>query len=174
MDLKQLYRLIYLIGTSLLCHSCAFYSFSGTSLSKEVKTFSIQNFQDRTTLGPADLAEQLTEKLSNELLQKTPLKQLDANGDIHFEGSITEFKYSPMSPSISLEGEAASRMKLTLTVEVTYINKYDQEFEFSKKSFTQSADMDATANIIAEEPRMVEEALTKLVKDIFNASVASW
>jgi hypothetical protein len=174
MNLKQLYKPIYVIGISLLCHSCVFYSFSGTSLSKEVKTFSIQRFQSRATLGPADLAEQLTEKLSNELLQKTPLKQLDANGDIEFEGSITELKYSPMTPSISPEGDVASRTKLTLTVEVTYINKYDQEFEFSKKNFTQSADMDATANIITEEPRMVEEVLAKLVKDIFNASVASW
>ncbi len=87
---------------------------------------------------------------------------------------ITEFKYTPMAPTSSAQGGTASRTKLTMTVEVSYINKYDQEFEFAKKSFSQSADMEATANIVAEEPRMVEEILNKLTKDIFNASIASW
>jgi len=170
------YRIIVIISVTiiLLAQGCAIYSFSGLSLTPEVKTFSIQDFQSKVALGPADLAQQLREKLRGELLQKTPLKQVDSNGDIQFEGVITEFKYMPIAPSSNEQGGTASRTKLTITIQVSYSNAYDKEFEFDKKSFEQSADMDAHASVEAEEPRLVEEVLTKLVKDLFNASVANW
>ena len=158
----------------LFFQSCAIYSFSGTPLSTEVKTFSIQDFQSKVALGPADLAQKFTKKLGSELLQKTPLKQVGTNGDLQFEGVITGFKYTPIAPSSSDQGGTASRTKLTITIQVSYSNGHDREFEFSKKSFEQSADIDATASTDAEEPRLVEEVLTKLVKDVFNASVANW
>ena len=158
----------------LFFQSCAIYSFSGTSLSPEVKTFSIQDFQSKVALGPADLAQKFTEKLGKELLQTPTLKQVDTSGDLQFEGVITGFKYTPIAPSRSVQGDTASRTKLTITIQVSYSNAHDKEFEFSKKSFEQSADMDATASTDAEESRLVEEVFTKLVKDVFSASVANW
>lgn len=159
---------------ALLCQGCAIYSFSGTSLSSAVKTFSIQDFQSNVALGPADLARQLTEKLSRELLQKTPLKQVATHGDIQFEGVITGFKYTPIALRSNDQGGTAGRIQLTITLQASYSNAHDKTAEFSKKNFVQAADMDATASIAAEEPRLVEEVLTKLVKDVFNASVAKW
>lgn len=174
MNWNKISGLHILCVISMLFQGCALYSFSGTALSKEVKTFSVQDFQNQSALGPADLAQQVTEKLCGELLQNTPLKQVDSNGDIQFEGMITDFKYMPIAPSSAAQGDVASRTQLTITLEVTYTNNQDQEFAFSKKKFSQSADMDASASIIAEEPSLVEEVLTKLVKDILNASIANW
>ena len=150
------------------------YSFSGTSLSSAVKKFSIQDFQSNVAQGPADLAQQLTEKLSSELLQKTPLRQVATHGDIQFEGVITGCKYTPIAPKSDDQGGAAGRNQLTITLQVSYRNAHDKTAEFSKKDFAQSADIDATVNTAVEEPRLIEEVLTKLVKDVFNASVAKW
>ncbi|MEM7055816.1 MAG: LPS assembly lipoprotein LptE [Bacteroidota bacterium] len=174
MENSKLRNAIGRLIIGFFCQSCVIYSFSGTSLSTKVKTFTIQNFQSKVALGPADLVQQLTEKLGSELIQKTPLKQVDTDGDLQFEGIITEFKYAPVAPSSSDQGVVARRTKLTITLQVSYSNAHDKEFDFNNKNFEQSADMDATASTDAEEPRLVEEVLTKLVKDVFNASVASW
>jgi hypothetical protein len=150
------------------------YSFSGSSLSKEAKTFSIQEFRSKVALGPSNLTEQFTQKLRAELVQKTHLKEVFSNGDIQFEGILTEFKYTPIAPRGDSKEETGSRMQLSVTAEVSYSNAYDKDFEFSKKSFTQTTDIDANANLDTEEAGMTEEVLKKLIQDIFNASIANW
>jgi len=169
---KYFYTSIILVA--LILEGCFMYSFSGSSLSKEAKTFSIQEFQSNVALGPSDLAEQLTQKLRAEIIQKTGLKEVFSNGDIQFEGTITEFKYTPIAPRSSDTGDVSSRDQLSITVQVNYSNAYDKDFEFNKKSFTQTTDIDTSADRIAEEPGMVEDVLKKLIKDIFNASIANW
>ena len=163
-----------IILVALALEGCFMYSFSGSSLSKEAKTFSIQEFQSKVALGPSDLAEQLTQKLRAEIIQKTRLKEISSNGDIQFEGMITEFKYTPIAPRSSDTGDFSSRDQLSITAEVSYSNAYDKDFEFNKKQFTQTTDIDALANRDSEEPGMVDEVFKKLVKDIFNASIANW
>lgn len=169
------YSFLNYLWVALVAQGCGIYSFSGSSLSSEVKTFSIQPFQSNVALGPPDLAEKFTERLGKELLQRTQLSQVTTKGDIQFEGVITQFEYKPVAPTASSGGnDQANKTRLTITVQVSYINPKDQEFTFSKKRFSQFDDMPASSSTDVEEPRLVEEIFTKLVKDIFNASVASW
>lgn len=166
------FQLSILLG--LILQGCLMYTFSGSSLSKEAKTFSMQPFQSRVALGPANLSEQLTEKLRMELSQKTKLKEVFSNGDIQFEGIITDFKYTPITPRSDDRRATTSREQLSITIQVSYSNVYDKDFEFSKKQFTQTADKDASTSRDTEEPGLVEDILKKLIKDIFNASIANW
>ncbi len=159
---------------ALMLQGCGIYSFSGSSLSSEVKTFSIQNFQSDAALGPPDLAEKFTETLARELLQRTSLSQVTTKGDIQFEGIITQFDYKPVAPTSGGENDHANITQLTITMQVSYINLKEQEFVFSKRKFSQHADMPANASTDTEESSLVEEIFLKLIKDIFNASVASW
>lgn len=168
------YFITFIILVALSLEGCFMYSFSGSSLSKEAKTFSIQEFQSKVALGPSNLAEQLSHKLRAEIIQKTRLKEIVSNGDIQFEGVITEFKYTPIAPRSSNDGDFSSRDQLSITVQVNYSNVYDKDFEFNKKQFTQTTDIDASASRDLEEPGMVEDILKKLIKDIFNASIANW
>jgi hypothetical protein len=150
-----------------------FYSFSGSSLSKEAKTFTIQEFQSKAALGPANLAEQITQRLREEITQKTSLKETINNGDIQFDGIITGFKYTPIAPRSTGDGATGSRTQLSITVQVNYINLHDKDFEFSKKDFTQTTDVEA-GNEYTQEASMVEDVVKKLIQDIFNASIANW
>jgi len=159
-----------------LFQRCAIYSFSGVSLSSEVKSFSIQDFYSEVALGPPDLEQSFTDRLRDELLQKTSLTQVDIDGDIQFEGKITEFSYTSLAPSASSSEqiEAANVERLKITVEVDYTNPYEKKFAFKKKRFSQHADMPATASADAEEERLIKEIFDKLMQDIFNNSVANW
>lgn len=159
-------------------HSCAIYSFSGSSLSSDIKTFSIADFQSNVALGPPDLAEQFTETLGKVLLQRTALSQVEKKGDIQFEGLITQFDYKPIAPTAAnskdVKGDQASRTRLNITIQVSYINTKDSETTFSKKKFPQYEDIDASVSTDEAEPDLVKKIFDKLIKDIFNASVANW
>lgn len=172
------YRLCAYVVVALCLHSCAIYSFSGTSLSQKVKTFSIADFESNVAEGPSDLAEQLTEALSKELIQRTTLRHEEENGDIQFEGVITQLNYSPVASAASAstsEGpqDEASRLRLTITVQVNYTNLHEQERSFSKVTFTQYEDTSAD-NVLDEESELAKKVLAKLIKDILNASVSAW
>lgn len=152
---------------------CLFYSFSGSSLSKEAKTFTIQEFQSKVALGPPNLAEQLVQRLREEITQKTSLKEASSSGDIQFDGIITKFDYTPIAPRTSSGVTMGSRTQLLITVQLNYTNIHNKDFEFSKKEFTQTTDVEAGKEQ-TEEASMVEEVAKKLIQDIFNASIANW
>lgn len=172
--MNKYFNILVIILAASVLEGCFIYSFSGSSLSEEAKTFSIQDFTSKIALGPSNLAEQCTFKLRNEIIQKTKLTEVYGNGDIQFEGTIIGFKYTPITPRSDSKDDMSSRMQLSITVEISYRNRYDPEFEFSKKKFTQNTDIDATANLEQEESSMTEEILKKLIQDIFNASIANW
>jgi hypothetical protein len=160
----------------LFSQGCGIYSFSGNSLPPKAKSFSLY-FQSEVALGPADLAAKFQQRLGEELLQLTSLKQVDSKGDLQLDGVIKKFDYMPVALKRSgKEGtrDRASMNRLTIEVELNYINPYDATSAFSKKIFSHYDDMDTSTSSQSEEPRLVEAIFTKLVEDIFNETVASW
>ncbi len=155
-----------------LLQGCGIYSFSGLSLPQEAKTFSL-SFQSEVALGPSDLLENFQQKLGEELTRRTPLKQVDSQGDLQLEGTIKKFKYSAMAPSRVNGKEEASKERLTITIKMNYINSYNKDVGFSKKTFSQHADMFTDANREDEEPRLISHIFTGLIGDII-ASMDNW
>mgnify|MGYP000929903901 CR=1 FL=1 len=87
--------LILLFAAVLCCNSCKLYkvtySTTGASISPDVKTFSVDYFPNKAPLVVPYLSSLFTEKLTDYMRSKTGLSQLtDNNGDIRFEGQITE------------------------------------------------------------------------------------
>lgn len=159
-----------------LLQGCGIYSFSGISLPPEAKTFSL-SLQSGVSLGPPELATRLQQRLGDELLRCTSLKQVETQGDLRLEGSIKGFSYASIAPVQSVQGDKvaqASIERLTIEVELTYINPYDEDSSFSKKTFLQYADMAANMSRSSEEHRLIDDIFTKLVESIFNETVASW
>jgi hypothetical protein len=87
---------------------------------------------------------------------------------------ITSFKFDPVATGANSEESIGSIQRLTIDVEVDYVNNFDEEKSFKKKKFSQFADASADADIDAEEARLVEEVFDKLVDDIINATIADW
>jgi hypothetical protein len=166
-----LLALVFVLMGSGLIQSCKVsYSFTGASISPEVKTFSVYYFPNRARLVNPNLSQQITEALQDKLLRQTSLNQEDENGDLEFEGQITNYDTRPMNIQ---EGDLAAQTRLTVTVKVKYTNNtnHDEDWE---KSFSAYEDFDSARILSDVEEDLMVEILEKLTEDIFNASIANW
>ena len=162
---------IFALAGCGLFQSCKVsYSFTGASISPQVKTFSVYYFPNRARLINPNLSQQMTEALQDKLLRQTSLDQIDENGDLEYEGQITNYDTRPVNIK---EGDLAAQTRLTVTVKVKYTNNTDHEEDW-EKSFSAYEDFDSS-NILSDvEDDLMTEILEKLTEDIFNASIANW
>lgn len=167
--MRSLQRLLLLIIT-LATAGCGVYSFSGASISPEVKTFSVLFFPNRAQLVQPLLSQAFTEKLKEKFISQTNLRQLDRNGDLQFEGYITDYKASP----VAIQGtQTAALNRLTISVFVKFTNKVDPKQDF-ETNFSRYADYDSRKSLQEVEVGLIEEINRQLVDDIFNKSVSNW
>ncbi|WP_299581435.1 LptE family protein [uncultured Sunxiuqinia sp.] len=171
-SIKSFLLIIFLVlGTNTLLPSCQVsYSFTGASISPEVKTFSVYYFPNRARLINPNLSQQMTEALQDKLLRQTSLDQQEESGDLEFEGQITNYETRPMNIS---QGDLAAQTRLTVSVKVKYTNNtnHDEDWE---KTFSAYEDFDSNQILSSVEDELVTTILEKLTEDIFNASIANW
>ncbi len=149
---------------------CGVYSFTGASISPEVKSVSIEFFPSYAPLAPANMPQSFTEALRELFVSRTNLDLFTKNGDIRFEGYISDYKTRP----VAIQGnETAAKNRLTITVNVTYTNTKAEEKSF-EKNFTRFADFEATQNLSDVEQSLIEEINEQLILDIFNEAVVNW
>ena len=149
---------------------CGVYSFTGASISPEVKSVSIDFFPSYAALAPANMPQAFTESLRDLFVTRTNLDLLTKNGDIQFEGYISGYQTRP----VAIQGnQTAAQNRLTITVNVTYTNTKDEAKSF-EKAFTRFADFDATQNLIDVQDGLIEEINEQLILDIFNEAVVNW
>ncbi|PCH66004.1 MAG: hypothetical protein COC01_09045, partial [Bacteroidetes bacterium] len=116
--------------------ACGIYSFTGASISPEVKTVSVKTFPNYAPIVAPTLSQSFTEELKDKFLSQTSLSVIEKNGDLHFEGAITGYSVKPISISAN---ETAAQKRLTITIKVDFVNKMDEQCNFSK-SFSSHAD----------------------------------
>lgn len=149
---------------------CGVYSFTGASISPEVKSVSIDFFPSYAPLAPANMPQTFTEALRELFISRTNLDLLSKNGDIRFEGYISGYQTRP----VAIQGnETAAKNRLTISVQVTYTDTKDDKKSF-EKTFTRFADFDATQNLVDVEQSLITEINDQLILDIFNEAVVNW
>lgn len=155
---------------SLIWSGCGVYSFTGASISPEVKTFSVQYFPNRASLVQPLLSQAITEKIKERFISQTSLRQVDRDGDLQFEGYISDYKASP----VAIQGtQTAALNRLTISVLVKFTNTKDDKQNF-ETTFTRYADYDSQKSLSEEEAALIDEINRQLVDDIFNKSVSNW
>lgn len=162
-----------LLGLILLVlSSCKInYSLSGTSISPEVKSFSVQDFPNRAPLYTPSLSQTFSEKLKDKLLTQTSLNLITSGvGDIDYSGEITGYTLVPIAVT---GNETAAQNRLTITIKVEFTNTKDSKQDFSK-TFSNFEDFDSSQSIDSIENELIDQILDKIIEDIFNNSVASW
>jgi hypothetical protein len=149
---------------------CGVYSFTGASISPEVKSVSIDFFPSYAPLAPANMPQSFTESLRELFVSRTNLDLFTKNGDIQFEGYISDYRTRP----VAIQGnETAAKNRLTVTVNVTYSNTKDEDKSF-EKTFTRFADFEATQNLTDVEQTLILEINEQLILDVFNEAVVNW
>lgn len=146
------------------------YSLNGATIPPEAKTISVAFFANNTTLGGPSISQKFTEKLRDVVSSQTSLSLMKQNGDLQFEGSIIDYNIAPVAIQSS---DQAALNRLTITVSVKYINKFDVTKNF-EQPFTRFADYKTTSSLSAEEDKLLLEINRQLTEDIFNKAFNNW
>lgn len=168
--LPGIFAWVLVFGFCLTFSSCGVYSFSGTNLSPDLKTFSVANFTMGTAGGPANLPQKLTEQLKEYFQKNTDLKILPSGGDLLLEGSIVGYDVTPAATSAN---DQASLNRLNVTVQVRFTNSKDETKNFDQ-SFTYYADFPQDQTLDQNESRLLPTIQENLIQQIFNKSAADW
>lgn len=169
--LSRKFFLVLLIPLLVFAGSCSMsYSFTGASISPEVKTISIDNFPNKAMLVVPTLSRNFTEALQDYFTSQTNLVLVDRNGDLQLEGSITGYNVQPQAIS---GNEVAQLNRLTITVQVTFTNKFDEKLNF-ETNFSRYLDYPSSQNLVTVQDDLISEINDQLVQDIFNKAVVNW
>jgi hypothetical protein len=146
------------------------YSFTGASISPNVKTVSIPNFPNNAPLVVPTLSRTITNALRDYFTSQTNLNLVDGNGDLNVEGTITGYVVQP----VAIQGnETAAMNRLTITVSVKFINRTDEKQNW-EQSFSRYLDYSSSINLSSAQDGLILGITDQLVQDIFNKAVVNW
>ena len=161
---------IFIFQFSFLFYGCGVYSFSGASISPEIKTVSIQYFNNYAPIIQPTLSNILTESLKDKFLSQTKLTLVKQNADLNFKGSITGYSTSPVAIQAN---ETAALNRLSITINVKFTNSKDEKQNF-ETVFTRYEDYPSDKSLSEVEPTLNKQIVDALIEDIFNKSVINW
>jgi hypothetical protein len=167
----KLFVLIALFGGLYGCK--VRYSFTGASISSDMKTISIAYFPNRAPIVNPSLSQEFTEKLKDKFISQTSLNMISGDGDLSFEGEIIGYETRPIAISGNSLTDQASLNRLTITVKVKFINQKEPKSSFDSQ-FQAYEDYSSNQGLDAVEGELVPLILEKLIDDIFNRSVVNW
>jgi hypothetical protein len=167
-------RNLNFIGAFLLLavfvSGCRVYSFTGASISPDIKTVSITYFKNEASLVQPSLSQVFTEKMNDKFVSQTNLTQVKSGGDLQFEGAIVDY-YS--QPTAIQGNEQAALNRLTISVKVKFTNTKDEKQSF-ESVFSRYTDYDSQKNLTSIEQDLINDICNQLVDDIFNKAVINW
>jgi len=161
---------IVIFLVSILASGCGVYSFTGASIPPEAKTISVQFFPNRAQLIEPVLSPVFTDALRDQFVNQTNLEMIDRNGDLAIEGEIIEYKTSP----VAIQGDQTAALnRLTIGVNVRFINRFEPDKDFEQK-FVQFLDYPSESNLTAVKDELILGITEMLTTDIFNKAVINW
>lgn len=165
--LKSLRVLLLLIP--LLGGCRVHYDFNGGDYG-EARTMTVDLIEARAPLATPLSAQVLTEAVRDLLLAQTPLKLKQSEGDVQYSGALVGYDVQPVSIQAN---ETAALNRLTMTVQVIYVNTLDTK---KNKEFTISrfADYDSAQDITSVEEQLARDIGKQLAQDIFDRTLGDW
>lgn len=136
----------------------------------KVKTISIANFPNRAEYVYAPLAVQFNQELKDMFIQQTRLQVVNSGGDLDIDGEITG--YNQYNESVDASGYA-SKVKVTLTVNVRYTNNTNHEEDFEQQ-FSAFQTYESTQLLTDVQDQLISVMIDDITEQIFNATVANW
>ena len=147
------------------------YSFTGASISPQVKTISIAYFSNNASFEVPTLSRSLTDALRDYFTSQTNLVLVNRNGDLNIEGAITDYSFRPMA----IQGnETAAMNRLSITITVKFSNTKNEKQNFDNISFTRYRDYQSSLSLSSIQDGLIKEINDELVQDVFNKSVVNW
>ncbi|WP_299129806.1 LptE family protein [uncultured Winogradskyella sp.] len=164
---KLRYIIITILGLTLV--SCGPYSFTG--LTETPDTFQVNFFQNNADLVEPGLEIDFRNALQDLIQNQSSAQLVNTGGEVIYEGEITEYRIAPMTATAQ---NTAAQNRLTIGVNVRYINTKDEEKDFEQR-FSFFFDYPANDQLIGSLKDEAHEVIfERLTQDIINASLADW
>ncbi len=135
----------------------------------ESKTISVAFFPNNSSLVQPTLSQAFTEDLRSFFQTQTPLSLTQRNGDLQFEGAITDYRINP----VAIDNQTASSNRLTISVSVKFTNIKDPTKDF-ESTFSRFADFPSSENLGSIESDLIKQINQQLAQDIFNKAFINW
>ncbi|WP_445736838.1 LPS assembly lipoprotein LptE [Mariniflexile sp.] len=166
------YTFYFLLLTSnFLLSGCGFYSFTGASVPAGTKTYQVNRFENNALLVEPGLERDFKIALEDLIQNQTNLTLVQSNGDLVYEGEITEYR---ISPTTATSENTAAQNRLTISVKVRFFNKKKEDDDL-EQTFSFFKDYPGSAQLVgAQKATAHEEIFERITQDIFNATLAKW
>jgi len=167
----KFFNYVFIVLFSILMTGCGIYSFTGTSIPADTKTFQVNYFQNNAPLIEPGLERDFTIALQDLIQNQTNLSLVNSGGDLTYEGEIVEYR---ISPTTAQSNSTAAQNRLTIGVQVRFFDKNNPDEEFDQR-FTFFYDYPGSAQLVgSQKDTAIEEIFERLTQDIFNATLAKW
>jgi len=167
--MKKAHYLILAVSLFIL-NSCSVYNFTGAS-PIDGKTFQVNFFQNNADLIEPGIDREFTLNLQDLIMNQTNLNLVTNNGDLTYEGEITDYRITPMTATAD---QQASQNRLTIRVNVRFTNRNKETDDFEKTFefyYDYPAQQQLVGSVLNEAIKVIFERITQ---DIFNESLAKW
>jgi hypothetical protein len=162
---------VLVVLTGAASQSCKIsYSFTGVTINQQIKTVSIQYFDNRAPLVQAQLSQVFTDALRDKIQGQTSLNLVTGYGDVDFSGEIKNYETRPQAIT---GAETAALNRLSITVRVKFDNVIEPDKSFDT-SFTRYEDYDSSKDPSSVEEELIKQIVENLVEDIFNKAFVNW
>lgn len=167
---------IYLRFSPLLTHmallfllsGCGVYSFTGVTTT--AKSIFIGNFYSRIAGGPPNIGQDFTEQLKEYYQRNSSLSIADESADLSVTGFISRYEVTPVAATAQ---DRAAQNRLTIAVEVDFVDTTDEKNSFTQ-TFSFYSDFPDNVTLSQVEQEKITEIFEQLVLDIFTRTLANW
>ena len=155
---------VMLLVTMLSLYACQIsLTFNGASIDyTKVQSISIADFNNVAELIHPPLAMEFSERLRDKYARQTRLKILKIAGTMHLEGEITAYTLTPMAIG---QDAFSAETKLTLTINVRFVNNANQEEDFEKQ-YTAFRTFDSNLMITDVQDELLKEMTEDIIDNI--------
>lgn len=168
--MKKLHLYIFTLIISFSLFGCGFYNFTGAG-KIDANSYQVNYFQNAAELIEPGIERDFTIRLQDLIQNQTNLSLTNADGDLVYEGEITDYRITPMTATAD---QRAAQNRLTITVLVRFTNKNKEEDNFEKR-FAHYYDYAGDQQLIGGTLNSaLDEIFDRITQDIFNETLAKW
>lgn len=150
--------------------SCGIYSFTGASIPPDAETISVTYFSNKAPLVEPTLSQTFTNALRDMFTNQTNLRMVSKNGDLQISGEITGYEITPEAIQAD---QTAALNKLTIRVNVRYVNTIDHSKDFETQ-FSQFKEYSSSENFNNVKSELLKDISNDLADNIFNKALVNW
>jgi hypothetical protein len=140
------------------------------SIPPDVKTATVELFQNTAPIVSPQLGQLLTEKIRDKFQVNTGLRLIPQDGDYQVSGEIINYTISPIAVS-SADQTAKNRLEIGVRVRFANIKRPEEGWT---ETISRFADFGSAVPLSTVEPQLQADITDQLSQDIFNKITSNW